>query len=236
MSVTPETRPSRSSRRVEAWIYTVMNPLIDAMRSEAHLLERSNLSWRYYSRHAEYIRTVNRCIEPHNFPNLEDFLADNPQFDQKFKRHDEALHTAEDKAAAFFDAVISAPVFINQVNDALQQYDSMLNTSQPYGPAAGSLRLNLSSYIAEYLVNNIDSLPSTYETHRFWQLFGQSFQEHKNGPSFRALQGAIEELRQASLDLQHDLENQRLHLCREFDVPAAAPVVPTQFPTFAPDR
>src|SRR5579862_1427101 len=205
MSITPETTPGRSSRRVEAWIYTIINPLIDVTRSEAHLLERRNLSWRHYSRRAEYIRRICEYIEPHNAPNLEDFLADNEKFTQKFDRHDKTLQVAEQNAATFFDTVTSAPIFIKEVNEAVQQYELMRATSQAHSPSADSLGPNLANYVAEYLVNDMDTLPSTYTTHRFWQLFGQRFQAYKERESFLSLQKAVRDFRDASLDLRQNL-------------------------------
>lgn len=229
MSITPDTTPGRSSRRVEAWIYTIMNPVIEAMRQEAHLLERGNLSWRYYSRRAEYIRIIYEYIEPHNTPNLEDFLADNEQFTDKFRQHDKVLRTAEQTATEFFEAVTSSSTFIDEVNDALQRYDSIVDASRSYNASVESIKQDLPKVVAEYLINNVDSLPNTYMTHKFWEVSRQKFQEYKEREPYLKLQNAVKQLREISSELQRDLEDQRLQLCREFDVPAAPPLPPTQF-------
>src|SRR5436305_5487053 len=107
MSITPETKPGQHSQRVASWIYTIINPLIEAMRSETWLLAKDNLSWRFYSRKAEHFRRVRDYIEVHYLPIFEDFLAENQEFVPKFEKHDAALQKAEERATAFFDILIS---------------------------------------------------------------------------------------------------------------------------------
>ncbi|MGH9432455.1 MAG: hypothetical protein ACRD3T_13020, partial [Terriglobia bacterium] len=69
MSSNVATLPPPHSKRVEAWIYTVVNPLIESLRREAFLFEKGNLSWRWYSRRCEYIRPVVEYIDYEHRPN-----------------------------------------------------------------------------------------------------------------------------------------------------------------------
>src|SRR5437588_5595268 len=126
MSTSHEIRPGRHSERVAAWIYTIINPLIDAMRSEARLLSNGDLSWRTYSKRTEHIRTVREHVEAHYLPNFDDFLADNQEFVQKFEIHDNAVRNVQEKALTFFDILLSGQIFREQVNRTFEEYESKI--------------------------------------------------------------------------------------------------------------
>ncbi|HEY6348171.1 MAG TPA: hypothetical protein VI636_02055 [Candidatus Angelobacter sp.] len=231
MTVGPNVRPHLHSRRVESWIYTIVNPLIDAMRNEVWWLDKRNLSWRFYSRRAEYIRPICDYIEPHNLPNLEDFLADNETFKSKFEGHDKTLQIATDRAATFFDILISGQIFKDQVNQSLEEYEASGTSAQPNKTSLDSMKADLPQYVAENLVNSLDFLPNHYTTHKFWELFGprfraqiSEFEGYKQRPSYSMLQEAVENLADLSTELLRDLEGYRLRICREFDIPAAQPI------------
>src|SRR5947209_7110042 len=167
--MTPEIRPGPYPRRVASWIYTVINPLIESLRAELHHLGIGNISWRWYSRRCEYIRFVRDYIEPHNSPNFDDFLVENEEFVKGFDRHDTGLRTTEDRAAKFYDLLLSAVIFKEQVDQALQEFESAGDLAQSSAPNLDSLRKDLSQYLAEYIINNIDGLPAHYTTSAFWK-------------------------------------------------------------------
>lgn len=236
MSVTPETRPGPYPRRVASWIYTVINPLIESLRTEMQHLERGNISWRWYSRRCQYIRVVRDYVEPHYYPNFDDFLVENEEFTKRFDSHDNALHKTEDQAGKFYNLLLAAKVFKEQVNQALQELESTDDLSQSSAPNLDSLRKDLPQYIAEYIINNVDSLPPHHTTSGFWKRFGQRFLKEMaefEGPeqrkAFVVLSQAKRDLRESSQSLLHDLEDYRTRLCREFDLPAAQPL-PARLP------
>jgi hypothetical protein len=233
MSITPETRPSPHYGRVASWIYTVINPLIEALRGEAGQLDRGSISWRWYSRRCQYIHVIRAYVEPHYSPNFEDFLIENEEFVKRFDKHDAALRKTEQQAAKFYDLLLAAAIFKEQVNQAFREFESARTLSQSVAPDLDSLRKDLSEYVAEYIVNNIDSLPAHYTTSEFWNRFGQRFlkgmQEFEGSEerqAFTMLNEAKRELREASERLLHDLKDYRTRLCRDFDLPAAEPLPP----------
>ena len=234
MSITPETRPGPYPRRVASWIYTVINPVIESLRTEMQHLERGNISWRWYSRRCQYIRVVRDYIEPHYSPNFEDFLIENEEFTKRFDNHDSALHKTEERAGKFYDLLLAAKVFKEQVNRALQEFEST-DPSQSSAPNLDSLKKDLSQYI-EYIINNVDSLSPHYTTSGFWNRFGQrllkeiaEFEGPEQRKAFVVLNEAKRYLRESSQRLLHDLEDYRTYLCREFDLPAAQPL-PARLP------
>src|SRR5438874_188584 len=97
-------QPPLRSRRVQAWVYTILNPLIESLRREVYLLKKGNLSWRWPSKKCEYIRPIVEYLDKSHLPNYEDFLADelNPEFKGHFDKHDQAVAELESAASQFF--------------------------------------------------------------------------------------------------------------------------------------
>lgn len=233
MSIHQDTKPGRHSRRVAAWIYTVINPIIDAIRSETELLGKGDLTWRSHSKRFEHIRPVRQYIDAHYLPNFEDFLADNPEFAGRFETHDNGVSAAEEQARRFYEIITASPIFIEQVKRTAQEYESKVDPSSPYTPSLQPMADDLPKYVAENLINTAGALPQHYTIHKFWELYGQEFRSHisdfetyKDRQSFKALEQAVRKLSTVSTALRGDLEKYRLHLCRKFDLPAAQPVVP----------
>lgn len=223
------TVPPLHSRRVEAWVHSVLNPIIEALRREQLLLERGDLSWRAYSGSCEYIRPVEEYLDPAQVPNLEDFLADplNPGFAAEFSQHDEALREVESKATQFFGRLMNSELFSNQIRDLSREYgEDSSNAARPFFMTVAEE--DLPKYVAEYLINNTEDLPAHYVTHGFWtqnrdkfrRLAGE-FEPYKQRDSFQNLQLAVKRLRVVSETLLNRLEDHRRNLCTSFDIPAA---------------
>jgi hypothetical protein len=81
--------PPQHSKRVEAWVYAVLNPLIENLGREIFLLSKGNLSWRFYSRKCEYIHPTSDYIGISQRPNYEDFIAD--PLNQGFRESSRAM-------------------------------------------------------------------------------------------------------------------------------------------------
>ena len=165
----------RYSQRVGAWMVSVVNPAIDALRREAELLAKGNISWRYFSKQCEYIRPIRQYIEGNYRPNCDDFLADNPRFKKKFEEHDRTLLKIEDAARKFAAALLHDPKFKFQVARALKEYASEsaypVPPSEPRPPSLDNMNPGMAETIAEYLINNVQSLPRHYMTYHFWEKY-----------------------------------------------------------------
>ena len=221
--------PPQHSKRVEAWVYAVLNPLIENLGREVFLLSKGNLSWRAYSRKCEYIRPICEYIDFPQRPNYEDFIGDplNPGFREKFDEHDRALTELEAGASRFSDGLTHSDLFLERVKESLEKYESIAR-SNPLYPYIESMRESLPRAIAEFLVNRIDVLPDHCMTHKFWEeyrekfdLSAQEFESYGQRESFQALAQARAALRDVADRLLHDLNSQRQLLCRTYDVPAA---------------
>ncbi len=236
-----------------------MNPLIESLLREDRLLEEGNLTWRCDRRRCEYIRPITEYIEPAYWPNYDDFLADNGDFKDKFEKHDSAVSSVEINANEFCDILLGTPIFLEQVNKSLQDYESRVNTHQPQYQSLIYMKEDLPKYVAEYLINRIKFLPHHYTMHKFWNDYAQKFElsnfdikpsgkrplrrinmevsgnfkldseSYKRRQSFLSLEQGAESLKQISSGLRRDLEDHRLMLCRKFDIPAAPPLPARNF-------
>jgi hypothetical protein len=222
-----DIKPGRGSERVKAWIYTILNPVIDSLRRETELLKIGNLSWRAHSRRCEYIRPTSELIDASQQPNLEDFLAEHPAFGDRFVQHDAALASLEHAATEYVQGLLKASSFQERVNRCLENYDAQL----PFNPAYPDLldrRNEVPEYVAEFIVNNSSSLPRHYAMYSFWKEYAKVFQDDFGGFTEAAhdnLTHKTQELLGISDQLRIDLEALRLTLVREYDIPAA-PIEP----------
>ena len=209
------------SRRVQAWVYAIMNPLIESLRRETRLLGEGNLSWRAYSKRCEYIRPIPEYIESSQWPNYVDFLADqvNAGFRERFERHDHQVCDVESTASRFFIGLTDSDEFQKQVEDALQKYLAAARGNPQY-PDLGTIR-DLARVVAENLINRADHLPPHYMTHKFWEDYRGRFSHYHNPPSFQELDQAAIALHESSKNLLSDLEGHRRDLCVTYDIPAA---------------
>lgn len=229
------TIPPLHSKRVEAWVYTILNPVIQRLRTELGLLERKNLTWRAYSGRCQYILPIEQYLDPTQLPNLEDFLSDpvNPDFDHDFERHDSTLLKVEEAAQEFFRILMQAPIFQKQLESSFREFAASASGSEPMEMK------DLARDVAEFLINNVRELPSHYARQPFWQDHSRNFAQlisdlepYTSRQSFQFLQSSSERLQSISLALKDRLEVHRRYLCMTFDVPAA-PIEGKKIPEYS---
>lgn len=61
--------------RRKAWIYSVINPILEALKIESGFLARRNWTFRQHSRDLEFIRPVEAYVDYQSRPNWEDFVS-----------------------------------------------------------------------------------------------------------------------------------------------------------------
>jgi hypothetical protein len=221
--------PPQHSKRVEAWVYAVLNPLIENLGREIFLLNKGDLTWRFRSRKCEYIHPICEYIDISQWPNYEDFIADplNPGFREKFEGHDRALADVEASASRFSDGLIHSDLFLKQIEDSVAEYESIARTNPLYRYME-LMREDLPRAVAEFLVNRVVVLPHHYIAHKFWEEYrdkfdvsAQEFEPYGQRQSFRALVQARAVLNNAAEKLLDYLNAHRQLLCRTYDIPAA---------------
>jgi hypothetical protein len=202
-----------------------MNPLIDLFHRETEMLKAGNLSWRVHSRRCEYILPVAQLIDSDQRPNLEDFLAENPAFRERFAEHDSLVFEVEEATSLFVQDLLASLPFQQRVAQYRGDYETRERSANPTYPDLSDLRSRIPDYIAEFIANNTMSLPGHYTLSPFWAAYAGKFEDYflsfRKSPAAKAAQ----ELMTTSEQLSRDLEALRLALCREYDIPAA-PIEP----------
>jgi hypothetical protein len=221
MSTRRSVFPKKQSRRVAAWIYTVMNPIIDSLQRELGLLDRENLTWRSSTGRCEFIRTVQEYVDSTQWPNYYDFVADHSIFEAGFKQHDSSLEKLNGLAMQLYDWMLTWGDFSAALDISFIKYESQKGSSPTSGPDIIDFRNEIPKHAAEYLINNVHDLPSHYTFSGFWKIASGSLMDFRLHPRFQPLRKTTNNLALNSSRLKQALESRRLSLSREFDVPAA---------------
>jgi hypothetical protein len=221
MSRRSATIPKMQSRRVAAWIYAVINPIVDALERELTIFDTENLTWRSNLRRCESIHSIQEYVDVGQWPNFRDFEAEHNLFLETFGQHDADLKLLNDSARQAFDWLISQPDFSQEIARLMEDYEAARSSVSPQVPRFTDSRPELSKMAAENVINNIPTLPVHYLFAPFWNLAAAHLLPFRNLPEFDSLHGARGKLRELSSGLKQGLEDQRLKFSRKFDIPAA---------------
>lgn len=215
-------QPKRHSKRVAAWIYTVVNPIWEGLEREIELLERGNATWRYFSRRCEFIRPVQEYVDSTQWPNYFDFFKEeeNVQFENGFHSHDEALVALNNSADALFGWLLSFPPFNQKLESSVTKYQER-HASDSIAMAWDLMNDELRKSAAEYLINNIRVLPAHYSYSKFWAEASDNMFELTRMNDFEPFRRALGRMKSISQPLKAALEDHRLGLSRKYDLPAA---------------
>lgn len=237
--------PSRGSPRVQAWIYGVINPLLDALAVERHLLEAGNLTWQLHSQGFERIGAPSAYLETEGRINLSDLLRslrrEPPpvegygQLHERFDQHDERIGKLSRAAATYHHSLVNDDRFAQLVDRAVQEYleekpsfPDAYFISQPWGAYPPE---KLKELAAENLVNHIHTPRSNRADAAFWRFFLQRYgvEVPKLGAPCVMAAALEQEARLATeeaKELIEQLEQLRSDLSDAYDLPAApAPIL-----------
>jgi hypothetical protein len=212
--------PKTQSRRVAAWIYAVINPVVDSLGHEQKLLNTENLTWRSNLGRCESIHSIQEYVEVAQWPNFQDFQTEHDIFLKTFGQHDADLKSVNDRAQHVFDWLTSRPEFSRAIAELIEGNETANpSTNQPL-PVNNS-RPEVLKAAAENVINNIPTLPAHYLFAPFWNLAAFYLLPFRNLPEFVSLHDARAKLLEISSGLKQGLEDQRLSFSRKFDIPAA---------------
>jgi hypothetical protein len=219
MKKKPQTRSTspKGTRRIEAWIYTVINPLIESLKIERTFLSEKNWTWRYIQRNLVSIEPLERYINSVHQPNFDDFFTSNPKVERMREQHDEQRAALLEHCLNAFDHLTARQDFQQKVTEKLVQYGDY--------PGGATPREDFSKLIAEYIINKTKDLPSHYTTAGFWSQFGQELLGFRTGRVFEELDVTGEELSKVDESLLTALKNLRTNLCKKYDIPPAPTVL-----------
>ncbi len=203
--------------RRKAWIYSVINPLLEGLRIEATFLERGNWTFRRHSRDLEFIRPIRILVGYRSVPNLEDLINSKPETRKAIERRDAQREKLRDACRAAFDALVANADFRRKVSDTLQAVESEAPgwTMTIVHPA-----VPFHEVIAEVIVNN-GGVPNHAAIYPFWSKFRSEFMPFRVGMEFTAADQVGRELRNSNDHLELELAQLRSTLAEEYDIPWA---------------
>jgi len=205
------------SERVKAWVYSVLNPLMEALRAESLALSKKYITWRYTSAEMEFIVPTRDLISPTARPNYDDLLRGYPELKPPMLRRDEKVSALLESALKCWEHLTRYKFLQPIVENYLKQWSEEGN---PY-PGGAVPKDEFWLLIAELLTNNAGDLPFHYTTKPFWSRFRQNILPLRAGLPFSELEKSITELKKTDEALIESLDQARSNLCDEYDIPAA---------------
>jgi hypothetical protein len=209
----------KGPRRVEAWVYTVINPLIEALKVEKSFLKEKNWTWRFQIKSLEFILPLEKYVDSASLPNFEDFLRANPQVERKRRKHDDLRAKLSENCEIAFNCLIASDPFEDRVKLFLSIYEKEKPAEEFPGGAVPEK--DFDKLVAQYIVNSIKELPGHYTASKFWSRFGGELLQFRTGDVFENLDASGEQLENEDDRLLKSLEDLRSTLCENYDIPAA---------------
>jgi hypothetical protein len=194
----------------------VLNPLIEAVDYETHLLGRGSLTWAFYIRGPERLKPIADYMGGSSRA-LEDLMRARPEIQAPLEQHDEMLERATAAATKAHDALLATPEFARLVMSKLEQYEK--GRTPPKPPPSGAFDADqLPLLVADRLVNNDDEVGGRYTDAEFWNMNRQAFMELASGPEFVALRSTVAGFLRQDRELLTRLKDWHFELVEEFDV------------------
>jgi hypothetical protein len=205
--------------RAKAWIYSVINPLLGALKTQAVFLKRRNWTFRFYSGNLEFIRPLDGYINFQSRPNWDDFIASNPSARERIEQRDrqrEELRNACDSAWSY---LVDLEEFRRKVMTLLARFRA--DEPPAYHRVSALPDAEFHKLVAERIVNDIENIEEAYPDYRFWLRFRGELVQFRQGPSFELMEQAGLELRNCNNDVATELARVREELASKLDIPWA---------------
>ena len=235
-------------RTVRAWFDTIINPLLKAFEQENSRLLRFNWTWHFRLGVLEGIRPVAQYISHETRDNLDQFLNFHGEIKADINKHDKEVEALTNACHRLHAALVNRsplPGLYEELTTLASLRSAWSHSrlrSIPLENASaerllseffgGFQKSDHVSILAEYIVNNIGDLPDHYTTAPFWNRYREKLVQVLQAPEvrneYRQTQTVGAKLRQTSTKLSQHLQQIRLELSIEYDVPYVDPLsIPT---------
>ncbi len=210
-------RRRKGTERPKAWIYSIMNPLMEDLLAENQLLAKKNITWRYQTTEMEFIRKTRDRVSPLARPNYDDLLRGRPDMQPSMATRDAKVETLNQAAHTCWTHLTQYDWFRLGVEQWLKQWTEEGNAY----PGGAVPKEEFWLQAAEHVINDVKELPYHYASQAFWSRYQQIFLGNRTGMPFSELERTILELEKNNKSLIEILDQTRSHLCEEYDIPAA---------------
>jgi hypothetical protein len=177
------------------WLVTVINPILEGLRREKTWLARGRWTWDTDAGRFAHLWPAAAHVEPRYRDNFDAFLEQYPEARGSFAKHDGALlrlaAACEDTVAALLTSDAFA-IALERANHLAGLANISLDEARGAVPAE-----RWPKHLAEYVVNNVESLPSHYTSAEFWQIASPVLLETRASDSLHA---CFEKVKQTTLD------------------------------------
>lgn len=207
----------KSSQRAKAWVYSVINPLLEALQGENTLLASKNITWRYHTQRMEFMLPTREHIQPSARPNYDDLLRGYADVKPQMEQRDLKLEVLSRVAVGCWEHLTKYDLLKPIVEGLLRQWKEEGN---PY-PGGAVPEEEFWLLIAEHVMNNAQELPYHYTNRAFWSRFRQNLLAWRMADPFSKLEKSVADLVKSNETLVDRLDRARSSLCEEYNIPAA---------------
>jgi len=205
--------------RAKAWIYSVINPLLEALRTQSVFLNRRNWTFRFSSGNLEFIRPLQAYITYQGRPNWEDFIASNPSARERIENRDRQREELRNACNLAWHYLVGSEEFRQKVLMFLDQFRA---EEPPANHRVSALPdEEFHKLVAERIVNDIGDIPDNYGDYRFWSRFRAELIQFGRGPCFEQMEQAGLDLSNANDEVAAELARVREELASKLDIPWA---------------
>ena len=210
-------KPARE--RAKAWIYSVINPLLEALRTQSVFLKRRNWTFHFSSGNLEFIRPLHAYINYQGRPNWEDFIASNPSADERIEKRDRQREELRNACNSAWSYLVDLEEFRQKVITLLDRFRA--DEPPAYHAVSGLPDAEFHKLVAERIVNDIGNIEEDYRDYRFWSRFRDELSQFRRGSCFELMEQAGIDLGNANNEVAAELASVREELAGELDIPWA---------------
>jgi hypothetical protein len=220
------TRVKYGPNIVRAWFDTVFHHLLQGLENERAFLTRGNWTFRWSSMDLEYLCPVAMLVPAAARENLDQLVTFFPEIGNAIEGHNAHEGRLAEDCRSLYEAILASTVF-RGIFDSVR-LDSEHSTGRDFKEHFGaySLDSDFRGLLAEYLVNNVEKLPSYYSTAGLWHHYHNRFSAVLETPEVTpqrdALTASGRSMGEAVERLDSTLRRIRARLSLNFDVPYVA--------------
>ena len=211
---------------VRAWFDTVFHYALRGLENERDFLVRRNWTYRFRKRSLEYLGPVAEHLPAEARENLEQLISFFPEVSAAIEEHDKRERQLQDNCRAYMDAILKDSSFQKAFESVASEAPHTLGRQFGEHFGAYSAEEDFMGLLAEYLVNNVENLPSQYATAELWNRYRESFLTSVSTSELNSFREAVERSGVALFDAVNELTSllrtTRSDLSLEFDVPYVA--------------
>src|SRR6266567_8554570 len=124
----PMGRREVHNERFKAWVYTVINPVLEELRIESAFLQNKNWTYRFHSGELEFVRPVAAYVEFRSQPNLEDFLESNQEDSRIIAGREQSREALQEKCQEALTYLTSQETFRQTVASCKDHFEGESQT------------------------------------------------------------------------------------------------------------